>query len=110
MSESDIGYSVIKQYADLGKRIDDKGAREITKGIFGIEDSVLEKAKIYTVAPYTRDFQISLNKYRLWFRTVDIPVVMFGYREGNHVYCVNFGYDPENNIIVYAQDIRMNKI
>ena len=110
MSEGDIGYSVIKQYADLGKRIDDKGAREIAKDIFGIEDNVLEKARIYTVAPHIRDFQISLNKYRLWFRTVDIPVVMYGYREGNRVYYVNFGYDPENNIIVYAQDIRMNKI
>ena len=110
MSEGDIGYSVIKQYADLGKRIDDKGAKEIAKGIFGIEDNVLEQAKIYTVAPYIRDFRISLNKYRLWFRTVDIPVVMYGYREGNRVYYVNFGYDPENNIIVYAQDIRMNKI
>lgn len=113
MSEGDIGYSVIKQYADLGKRIDDKGAREIAKGIFGIEDSAIEKAKAYTVKSYIRALIVPLQPeglYSWWFRTVDIPVVMYGYREGNRVYYVNFGYDPENNIIVYAQDIRMNKI
>ena len=102
MSEGDIGYSVIKQYADLGKRIDDKGAREIAKDIFGIEDSVLEKAKIYKTSTFVNKMDFGWG--------YSVPLLTYAARDDTYLYRIRIGYGPRRNVICYSEKITMRKV
>lgn len=105
-------YSLIKMFGGLSKRIDDKSARQVAQLLFGIEDSDLEKAKVCTVEYYIRRLivQIDYGGYGWWFGQTKIPVNVYAVTDNLYLYYAHFGYDPENNIIVYAPEIRVKKI
>ena len=102
MSEIGAGYSVIKQYADLDKLIDNDGAREIARLIFGIEDSVLEKAKIYKTSTFVNKMDFGWG--------YSIPLLTYMVRDGTYLYRIRIGYGPKKNIIVYSEKITVSKI
>jgi hypothetical protein len=112
MSELNRGYSIIKMLGGLHKRIDDKNALLIAKHLFDIEERAFEETRIYTVESYIREFLVYVRpeSYGWWFDQLKIALNIYAITDDLYLYYANFGYDPENNIVVYAKDIMVKKI